>query len=364
MEGAPAGTLADQGITPAELRLAARNHGLPLEALRHPITPAGLHYLLIHYDIPAVDPEGFQLVIGGAVERTAEPLPRRASGTAARGAADHLRVRRQRPGAAGAAPAQPAVAHGGGGHGGVGRHATRAAARGGGPEGHGDRASLQRPRPRHRGRRAAGLRARAPDRRGRRGAARVRDERRPAPAPARLPAAAGGARLVRDAEREVAVGDHRPRGAVRRLPERGGVPDVRRGRRAGRAGHAHAAALADGPARRAGLHDEDPLRRARPDHPDRPRLVRLRRHRAGRGLNRRRHHLRCRSSRTAAGPQRLARLELHLGRHARRPRALSSRATDAAGNSQPLEPPWNLKGYANNAVERITVVVGQTPAAP
>jgi hypothetical protein len=36
---------------------------------------------------------------------------------------------------------------------------------------------------------------------------------------------------------------------------------------------------------------------------------------------------------------------------------LSSRATDAAGNSQPLEPPWNLKGYANNAVERIAVQV-------
>ena len=36
---------------------------------------------------------------------------------------------------------------------------------------------------------------------------------------------------------------------------------------------------------------------------------------------------------------------------------ISSRATDAAGNTQPLEPPWNLKGYANNAVERITVVV-------
>ena len=33
---------------------------------------------------------------------------------------------------------------------------------------------------------------------------------------------------------------------------------------------------------------------------------------------------------------------------------ISSRATDAAGNTQPLEPPWNLKGYANNAVERIT----------
>jgi DMSO/TMAO reductase YedYZ molybdopterin-dependent catalytic subunit len=36
---------------------------------------------------------------------------------------------------------------------------------------------------------------------------------------------------------------------------------------------------------------------------------------------------------------------------------ISSRATDAAGNTQPLEPPWNLKGYANNAVERIMVVV-------
>jgi sulfane dehydrogenase subunit SoxC len=69
MDGAPAGTIADEGITPAELRLAARNHGLPLEALRHPITPAGLHYLLIHYDIPDVDPNAFELEISGAVDR-------------------------------------------------------------------------------------------------------------------------------------------------------------------------------------------------------------------------------------------------------------------------------------------------------
>jgi sulfane dehydrogenase subunit SoxC len=69
MDGAPAGTVGDEGITAAELRLAARNHGLPLEALRHPITPAGLHYLLIHYDIPAVDPERFRLEVTGAVER-------------------------------------------------------------------------------------------------------------------------------------------------------------------------------------------------------------------------------------------------------------------------------------------------------
>jgi sulfane dehydrogenase subunit SoxC len=39
---------------------------------------------------------------------------------------------------------------------------------------------------------------------------------------------------------------------------------------------------------------------------------------------------------------------------------ISSRATDAAGNAQPLEPPWNLKGYANNEVERIPVTVRGT----
>jgi sulfane dehydrogenase subunit SoxC len=69
MSVAPEGTLGGEGITPEELRLAARNHGLPLEALRHPITPAGLHYLLIHYDIPTVDPRAFRLEVGGAVER-------------------------------------------------------------------------------------------------------------------------------------------------------------------------------------------------------------------------------------------------------------------------------------------------------
>jgi len=57
------------GISQAELRLAARNHALPLEALRYDLTPAGLHYLLIHYDIPAVDPAAFRVEIGGAVER-------------------------------------------------------------------------------------------------------------------------------------------------------------------------------------------------------------------------------------------------------------------------------------------------------
>ena len=52
-----------------ELQLAARNHGMPLEALRWDVTPVGLHYLLIHYDIPDVDPGAWRLEIDGLVER-------------------------------------------------------------------------------------------------------------------------------------------------------------------------------------------------------------------------------------------------------------------------------------------------------
>ena len=35
-----------------EVALAFRNHGFPMEALNYPITPLGLHFLLIHFDIP------------------------------------------------------------------------------------------------------------------------------------------------------------------------------------------------------------------------------------------------------------------------------------------------------------------------
>lgn len=58
-----------EGISREELQLAARNHGMPLEALRYEITPVGLHYLLVHYDIPEIDPDSWRLEIGGAVER-------------------------------------------------------------------------------------------------------------------------------------------------------------------------------------------------------------------------------------------------------------------------------------------------------
>jgi sulfane dehydrogenase subunit SoxC len=56
-------------ITPDELALSARNHGMPLEALRYPLTPLGLHYLLTHYDIPDVDPATWTLEVAGRVER-------------------------------------------------------------------------------------------------------------------------------------------------------------------------------------------------------------------------------------------------------------------------------------------------------
>jgi DMSO/TMAO reductase YedYZ molybdopterin-dependent catalytic subunit len=56
-------------ITLDELELSARNHALPLEALRQDITPVGLHYLLIHFDIPYVDADAWRLEIGGHVGR-------------------------------------------------------------------------------------------------------------------------------------------------------------------------------------------------------------------------------------------------------------------------------------------------------
>src|SRR5687767_14974149 len=57
----------DEGISGDELALAGRNHALLLEAMRHDVTPAGLHYVLVHYDVPAVDSATWALSVGGAV---------------------------------------------------------------------------------------------------------------------------------------------------------------------------------------------------------------------------------------------------------------------------------------------------------
>jgi DMSO/TMAO reductase YedYZ molybdopterin-dependent catalytic subunit len=52
-----------------EVLLALRNRGMPLEGLRYPVTPTGMHYLLVHYDIPEVNPEQWRLRVGGRVAR-------------------------------------------------------------------------------------------------------------------------------------------------------------------------------------------------------------------------------------------------------------------------------------------------------
>jgi DMSO/TMAO reductase YedYZ molybdopterin-dependent catalytic subunit len=59
-------------ISIEELQLATRNHGMPLEALRWPVTPVGLHYLLVHYDVPLVDETTWRLSVDGEVAAPAE----------------------------------------------------------------------------------------------------------------------------------------------------------------------------------------------------------------------------------------------------------------------------------------------------
>lgn len=55
-----------------EVQLANRNHGIALETLRHDVTPAGMHYLLNHFDIPYVteaEAAAWTVEIGGLVQR-------------------------------------------------------------------------------------------------------------------------------------------------------------------------------------------------------------------------------------------------------------------------------------------------------
>src|SRR5437773_12272995 len=67
----PASPPTDGPPTFEELQLATRNRGMPLEALRYDVTPTGLHYLLTHFDIPAIDPLAWRLDVAGRVR---EPL--------------------------------------------------------------------------------------------------------------------------------------------------------------------------------------------------------------------------------------------------------------------------------------------------
>lgn len=52
-----------------EVRLANRNAGILLEALHHDVTPVGLHYLLNHFDVPYLAGDGWRLNVAGQVAR-------------------------------------------------------------------------------------------------------------------------------------------------------------------------------------------------------------------------------------------------------------------------------------------------------
>ncbi|MGD9952010.1 MAG: sulfite oxidase [Burkholderiales bacterium] len=56
--------------TREELALAWRNAGMPLEALRHDVTPVGQHYQLVHFDIPHLEAAAWRLEVGGLVGRS------------------------------------------------------------------------------------------------------------------------------------------------------------------------------------------------------------------------------------------------------------------------------------------------------
>src|SRR2546425_12781179 len=59
-------------LTAEELQLATRNRGLTIEALRYDLTPTGRHYLLVHFDTPAIDPAAWRLRVAGNAARPLE----------------------------------------------------------------------------------------------------------------------------------------------------------------------------------------------------------------------------------------------------------------------------------------------------
>src|ERR1700757_3077051 len=55
-------------FTVMEVPVKSRCHGHHLEGLTYPITPIGMHYLLIHNDIPEIDESTYQVKVGGLVK--------------------------------------------------------------------------------------------------------------------------------------------------------------------------------------------------------------------------------------------------------------------------------------------------------
>ena len=151
--------------------------------------------------------------------------------------------------------------------------------------------------------------------------------------------------------------DHGQRRRLPRLAAGGGVHGSSAPRTTRGAGDAHAAALAARAAGDPGLPVARTLPRRGAVRASRGARGRAGRDRAGRGERRRRRHVgatrssarRCRRTRGRAGASRGTR---QPGEY-----ELCCRASDAAGNTQPTEPEWNVGGYCNNAVQRVRVTV-------
>ena len=83
--GDGSGIAPDSTFYSEEVQLGLRNHGMPLEGLRYPITPTGMHYVLVHFDIPYVDGMEWRLELGGLVSKplslTLEDIRKRPSVT-------------------------------------------------------------------------------------------------------------------------------------------------------------------------------------------------------------------------------------------------------------------------------------------
>ena len=65
----PEGTVAQEGSPKPSCGSPRATTGCRSKHCDTTSRPPGLHYLLIHYDVPAVDAAAFRLEIGGAVER-------------------------------------------------------------------------------------------------------------------------------------------------------------------------------------------------------------------------------------------------------------------------------------------------------
>ncbi len=61
-------TTQDGFYSQSEVGLANRNSGNLLETMALDITPIGLHYLLIHFDVPLIDPAAHKLAFSGAFD--------------------------------------------------------------------------------------------------------------------------------------------------------------------------------------------------------------------------------------------------------------------------------------------------------